>query len=355
MKRTLSLVLSLALTFALLGSTAALAASEVDTAAAYLVEHGIFVGDENGNLNLDQSLTRAELAVILTRLDYLSTPGGLEEWIDWGKEHFSDPQRRCNTFTDLPTWVLPFIEYCYQRGLMVGVGDNRFDPQGKVNPQMAATVMLRFCGIRETDWNYQTSVEKARNIGIAPSDGMDGARVLRGTMAVMIYRGIQYTETGTVPDEPVKPAPDTTSPPQVTPPASETSAQTLNEMKAEIVRLTNEARAEAGLSPLEVLPELMQCAQDKAQDMVDNHYYGHNSPKYGAAEDMIFSYIPNAATAAENIAAWNATPEAAFQSWMDSTKGHREIILTARLTHIGVGIVEGADGGYWWVQHFVKI
>lgn len=129
----------------------------------------------------------------------------------------------------------------------------------------------------------------------------------------------------------------------------------IEEMKEEIVRLTNEARAEAGLAPLEVLPELTQCAQDKAQDMIDNHYYGHNSPKYGSAEDMIFLYVPSAATAAENIAAWHTTPESAFQSWMESTKGHREIILTARLTHIGVGIVEGADGGYWWVQHFARI
>jgi uncharacterized protein YkwD len=70
---------------------------------------------------------------------------------------------------------------------------------------------------------------------------------------------------------------------------------------------------------------------------------------------MIFARIPNAGTAAENIAGWSKTPAEAFGSWVNSTKGHKETIMTARLTHIGVGIVEGADGGYWWVQQFVKL
>jgi uncharacterized protein YkwD len=129
----------------------------------------------------------------------------------------------------------------------------------------------------------------------------------------------------------------------------------IGEMKAEIVRLTNEERAKAGLPALEILPELMDCAQAKADDMKDSHYYGHKSPVYGTADEMIFRFVPQAGTAVENIAAWAATPQEAFASWMGSSKGHCETILTARLTHIGVGIASGADGGYWWVQQFVRL
>jgi uncharacterized protein YkwD len=39
---------------------------------------------------------------------------------------------------------------------------------------------------------------------------------------------------------------------------------------------------------------------------------------------------------------------------MDSPS-HRSNILSQKYTHIGIGIVEGADGGYWWVQHFAGL
>ena len=41
---------------------------EVETAAAYLKELGILAGDQNGDLRLNDGLTRAHLATILTRL-----------------------------------------------------------------------------------------------------------------------------------------------------------------------------------------------------------------------------------------------------------------------------------------------
>jgi uncharacterized protein YkwD len=349
MKHKLHVITGFILAIAILASAlgaAALAANETDTAAAYLVEHGIFEGDENGNLNLDKSLTRAELAAILTRLDFAATPGGLAEWRDWGAAHFSDPENRYNKFTDIPNWAMPYVEYCYQRGLMKGVAETNFDAQGKVNPRMACTVILRYCGVAETDWEYNSSVEKARIVGLAPGAGLDGDVIPRGTMAVILYRGINYAESGTVPGDTPTATPSPS--PQVTP------AMTIDEMKAEIVRLTNEARAQSGLNPLEDLPELTDCAQAKAQDFIDNHYYGHNSPKYGTPGEMIISFVPNAKSYAENIASWTKTPENVIVGLMDSPE-HKANILTAKLTHIGVGIVEGADGGYWWVQHFVRL
>ena len=74
-------------------------------------------------------------------------------------------------------------------------------------------------------------------------------------------------------------APESTTPPEQT-----TPTMSIDEMKAEIVRLTNAERVKAGLPELEVLPALMDTAQAKAQDFIDSGYYGHNSPVYGTAD-----------------------------------------------------------------------
>lgn len=327
------------------------ALTEQDMSVQYLVQEGIYQGDQNGDLNLESGLTRAELAVILTRLDYLSSPGGLEDWNTWGQERFSDPENRYNKFTDIPDWALPYVEYCYQRSLMIGVAETRFDPQGKVNPQMAATVMLRYCAIPETDWSYQTSVEKAQGIGIAPVEGMDGEITLRKTMALIIYRSINYVDTGALPDAPAEPS----APPQVAPePEPSAPAMSIDEMKAEIVRLTNEERVKAGVPELEVLPELMDCAQAKADDMLENSYYDHKSPTYGTPGQMIKSFIPQATSAAENLVPWMQTPQEVIAGILDSPD-HLKNMLNSKYTHIGVGIIEGAGGGYWWIQHFCAV
>jgi uncharacterized protein YkwD len=354
MKNILRTLSALALGALLLGVPPAYAASETETAAAYLVGRGIFEGDETGGLNLDKSLTRAELAVILTRLDFIGAPGGIAEWRDWGMEHFADPENRYNKFTDLPGWALLYIEYCYEAGIVKGVTPTTFDPQGKVNPKMICTVILRWLRLPETDWDYGTSVEKARGLGLAPGAGLDGGTVSRGTVAVIVRRGLEYDGAGTA-QEPGPPA-SQTLPDE--PPRSEAGqtapTMTVDEMKAEIVRLTNEERVRVGLPALEVLPELMDCAQAKADDMRDNHYYGHKSPTGETTRDLIKSYVPNMKSYAENLAPWTKTPAEAFAGWVESSEHHAHII-SDKYTHIGIGIIVGADGGYWWVQQFVKL
>jgi uncharacterized protein YkwD len=129
---------------------------------------------------------------------------------------------------------------------------------------------------------------------------------------------------------------------------------TIGEMKTEIIKLVNAERIRIGVPELEALDELMQTAQDKANDMYENGYYGHNSPVYGQPGEMIKSRIPGVKSGAENLAPWSKTPVEAFESLLSSQR-HRETMLNRKYTHIGVGIVEGADSGYWWVQHFIEL
>jgi uncharacterized protein YkwD len=218
-------------------------------------------------------------------------------------------------------------------------------------------VILRWLRLPETDWDYGTSVEKARGLGLAPGSGLDGETISRGTVAVIVSRGLEYDDAGTA-QEP------TTSQTLPDEPARSDSAQTtptlsIDEMKAEIVRLTNEERIRVGLPALEVLPELMDCAQTKAQDMVDTGYVQHYSPRYGKANEMIRSFVPNATTTAENTTFGLASvPQDVLQFWMDS-EGHRDNIMNERITHIGIGVAKWEDGPnagrYAWVQQFVKL
>ena len=142
--------------------------------------------------------------------------------------------------------------------------------------------------------------------------------------------------------------------PVQTPTTTLEPAMTIEEMKAEIVRLTNIERVNAGESPLEVLQALMDTAQAKADDMITNNYHGHISPTYGTPGEMIFSIIPKAKSCGENLVVWTYTPQDAIDGWMNS-QGHKANILDNRFTHIGVGIVGSANEGYWIVQQFIQL
>lgn len=119
--------------------------------------------------------------------------------------------------------------------------------------------------------------------------------------------------------------------------------------EAEVVRLTNEARAQYGLKPLTVNWELSRVARYKSQDMVDRHYFNHTSPTYGSPFQMMKAFGVTYRSAGENIAYGYRTPKAVVDGWMNSP-GHRANILNAGFTQIGVGYV--AQGNYW-TQMFI--
>jgi uncharacterized protein YkwD len=195
---------------------------------------------------------------------------------------------------------------------------------------------------------------KLRDIGKAVgfSVAWDGAgdRILIDTM--------KPYETG----ESARPSEVTATPiaaaaadPATSPVQTATSMMTIDEMKSEVVRLTNEARAKAGLPALKPLPELMECTQAKAQDLLDNMYYGHESPTYGKPLAMVKSFGIPASGCSENIAPGRNTPQEVVDGWMGS-EGHRANILNAKRTHIGVGIIPTTDGkSYMWVEQMITL
>lgn len=141
----------------------------------------------------------------------------------------------------------------------------------------------------------------------------------------------------------------------VTPPvANEPVNDNKNEVKVsaviqQVVDLTNQERAKAGLKPLKIDAKLSQSAQAKSQDMKNKNYFSHTSPTYGSPFDQMKSNGITYKTAGENIAMGQRTAAEVMDAWMKSP-GHRENILNPAYTHIGVGL---SDSGFYWTQQFI--
>lgn len=185
MKRILTLLLSAALTLSLAIPTLAVQ-TEQETAAAWLKENGILTGDQNGDLHLDSGLTRAELAVILTRLS--------DETGDMDRN--AAYYRTICPFTDVPEWAMPFAGYCAEKKLMAGYGNKRFGPNDPVTPAAACTVMLRYLDCPANQWTYATACDKVTELGLLPDCAVDGASITRGNIAVLIYRALNGGKPG---------------------------------------------------------------------------------------------------------------------------------------------------------------
>ncbi|KMK74784.1 CAP domain-containing protein [Alkalihalobacillus pseudalcaliphilus] len=118
----------------------------------------------------------------------------------------------------------------------------------------------------------------------------------------------------------------------------------------QMVDAVNQERQQRGLAPLKINQELTHVARVKAQDMIDNNYFAHNSPTYGSPFDMLNQFGISYRTAGENLAG-NQNVNAAHQALMNS-QGHRENILNGNYTEVGIGVVDGGPYGKMFVQLF---
>ncbi len=121
-----------------------------------------------------------------------------------------------------------------------------------------------------------------------------------------------------------------------------------SQFAAEVVKLVNNERSQKGLSPLASNAKLTEVALVKAKDMSTNNYFSHTSPTYGSPFDMMKKFGVTYTYAGENIAMGQQTPQEVMKAWMNS-QGHRENILKAEYTQIGVAYYNG-----YWVQEFTR-
>lgn len=122
-------------------------------------------------------------------------------------------------------------------------------------------------------------------------------------------------------------------------------------LEKELLNLINEKRVAYGLSKLTFDTAVQKTARAKAEDLVANNYFSHNSPTYGTPFEMMKNFGVTYKTAGENIAG-NSTLEGAVNAWMNS-QGHRENILNNAYNLTGIGVVKSNTYGYVMVQMFV--
>ena len=119
----------------------------------------------------------------------------------------------------------------------------------------------------------------------------------------------------------------------------------------EVFDLINNQRTQNGLSALKLDTETLRVARIKAQDMVENNYFSHNSPTYGSPFQMLNSFKISYKTAGENIAG-NSSNSSAVTAWMNSS-GHRANILNSSFNYTGIGVVKSSKYGKVYVQLFL--
>ena len=118
----------------------------------------------------------------------------------------------------------------------------------------------------------------------------------------------------------------------------------------ELMRATNEDRAQQGLGPLKWDPALAQAAQRHAQWMIRQG--GSLSHQYAGEADLVTRVGQEGAhfrVVAENLAV-APNPGAVEMEWMHSPP-HRRNILDARLNEVGIGLIR-QGGNLWAVEDF---
>ena len=115
---------------------------------------------------------------------------------------------------------------------------------------------------------------------------------------------------------------------------------TMSALEAEACRLVNQQRAAKGLASLTIDSNLSVKARIKSRDMRDNGYFSHTSPTYGSPFAMMNALGISYRSAGENIAKGYTSAKAVVDAWMAS-QSHRDQILSAKYSSMGIGYVDG--------------
>ena len=124
---------------------------------------------------------------------------------------------------------------------------------------------------------------------------------------------------------------------------------------ARIVEHTNQARVNAGRSPLAVNARLMQAAQLQADQMARAGKMAHTFPDadHPTLSDRMAAARYEWSAMAENVAIDYRDAAGAVTGWMRSP-GHRANLLNATYTEIGAGYATDARGHRYYAQVFGK-
>ncbi len=191
MKRFLMLLLA----GAMLGSTlhtATLALDMPTQSAVQLVQSlGILQGDERGNLQLSNTVSRAEFAKMMVSASVFKDSVG-----SYGK---------LALYQDVPSshWANAYIKLAVEQGWFTGYSDGTFRPQNPIALEEALTALLRLLGYVPSDFSGafpHAQVAKADSIGLCKNLSRPvGETLLRSDCALLFRNALNAkNKEGTV-------------------------------------------------------------------------------------------------------------------------------------------------------------
>lgn len=108
----------------------------------------------------------------------------------------------------------------------------------------------------------------------------------------------------------------------------------------DIISLLNNQRVDEGLSVLEEDPLLEEAARLKAEDMLENNYFAHNSPQGKSPWSFIKEAGYTYNVAGENLAIGFLDSSEVYEAWNNSPL-HKRNLLDSRFEEVGIAVVNG--------------
>ena len=98
----------------------------------YVVTHGLFGGTSENTFEPETAMTRAMLVTVLWRYE-------------------GQPEAGENTFSDVPSgkWYTNAVAWAAENGVVCGIGNNRFDPDGEITREQVAAILFRYAEMKE--------------------------------------------------------------------------------------------------------------------------------------------------------------------------------------------------------------
>ena len=107
---------------------------------------GIMVGDESGDFNPDQNVTRNEMAVVMSNLMAYNVA----------------TYANTSPFTDVPSWAEPYVAACWTNGITAGTSATTYGGSESVTTAQAALMLMKALGYFQygsdfgSDWQLAT-------------------------------------------------------------------------------------------------------------------------------------------------------------------------------------------------------
>jgi len=184
MKKSLSLILAIAMVFSMFASVAFAAEVTPATAAEKLVTAGVIKGDAKGDVMADSKWSRQDVVVLLSRL--------------LGKEDVAKATAKSHTFADVTNKFYDgYLSWAVENKYFTGHSATKFGYGEEITVQQFAAVMLRALGMTV---EYKDVPAKAAELGLVAANADMNKAATRGEFFVIIDKALttEYAEGKTL-------------------------------------------------------------------------------------------------------------------------------------------------------------